>query len=1214
MSYVHFCATIIKLTNRLSPEKLMKIRIWGARGSTPSPIKPDAIEEKITQAILQMPPIDTIDEAAVRAYVQSLPQLMRGTAGGNTPCVEIQAGREIFIMDAGSGLRELGLELMKGSCGRGEGVIHLFFSHPHWDHIQGFPFFAPAFVPGNKLYIYSVHNVKKALENQQHSLTFPVSLEYMQAHREFITLEAGVPFLVGPLTINTAPNAHPGVSYSYRFEDKHSVFVYASDAEYKNLDADSIRPYLDFFRNADLLVFDAQYTLKEAWQKVDWGHSSAMIGVDMARSAGVKRLLLFHHDPTYSDADLIQIQKTAEAYQSHDTVRAPCKIIVAHEGYSIDLAPPGLIDVQVTSEQDAAVLTPAGSFTQQGVVLLENQLLQFVEQDTHTIPIIDLSQIETLSVAGLKALLTLHRKKSGSQIVLANPSQNTREIIELSGYRNIFAIYPSIDAALTAVKTRETLNLPGQLIDDRYRIEQKIGESPLGTVLKATDTRTGETVALKILSPFFGTDTIAKFLRLAEPLKQLAHPHIVRLLDYSRTETYTYLVEAFVENETLQTRLDDAAHPLSHAEITTVVHQLADALAYAHSFGIVHGDLKPRNIFITPAGIKLSGFGLGHLDEGNNLRVAPLLLLNASYLAPEQIYGAPIDVRTDLYTLGVLLYQLFTGELPFSGSEQEVLQAHIEQAPPPPRSLNAELSPLLEHLILKLLAKHPDGRYQTIQAVQGIWQSICAVNKTHVSTVLPRKKIQRKLASLWKTTQSGTGQFVTITGDAGAGKSATIRQFIAAQSPAIVLTSKTQPTAQSLPYAPFADVFCTYLNAHPTVTDDPQVQTWLATIAPIFPACPPQIAVGTVPPLSSGAAVQQFLRDVVRFVTHETRKQPWVAVLEDIHRTDRATLDLLYHLVRHLADAQVMIVASYRPSALSADHPLPRFLARLAAHGVHPTTIELRGFKQPGVKKLLAQIFSDAIPGVWQKKIWRHTAGNPLYVEEIARGLIDDGHAMWQQGKWQFADADSIRFPQSLREAIWRRLHHLDPDTQTLLRQSAVWGETFQLDELQTVSGLFAAEVLNQLDDALARQLVFETLKLGTFAHHHSEVQQVLYADIGASRRLLLHRQIAAALERKPATPVQAVQLAYHYIHADIPEKAIVYCMQAAEQALAMYAPKVALRWYNDALSMLNQLSPQTLAEYQTYQNTIHRMLGRVLTEFQEFDEILEEKMSKYKD
>ena len=148
----------------------MKVKIWGTRGSIPSPLPPDAVREKIYQALLNLPlDLDPRDPAAARRYVNGLSPLVGGTAGGNTPCIEIRAGRETFIIDAGSGLRSLGLELMNGPCGHGEGVLHLFFSHAHWDHVQGFPFFRPAFVPGNRIFIYSLHEHpwQTVLEAQQ---------------------------------------------------------------------------------------------------------------------------------------------------------------------------------------------------------------------------------------------------------------------------------------------------------------------------------------------------------------------------------------------------------------------------------------------------------------------------------------------------------------------------------------------------------------------------------------------------------------------------------------------------------------------------------------------------------------------------------------------------------------------------------------------------------------------------------------------------------------------------------------------------------------------------------------------------------------------------------------------------------------------------------------------------------------------------------------
>ncbi len=149
----------------------MEVKIWGCRGSVPAPLLPQQIEDKIVQAIHQMPAIDTGDWAAVQAYVQNLDILSRQTAGGNTTCVQIEAGGKTFIIDAGTGIRELGLELNERSLRpwKRESCTS-FLAHAHWDHIQGFPFFNPAYVAGNRIFIYGVHDLNKALVEQQQFL------------------------------------------------------------------------------------------------------------------------------------------------------------------------------------------------------------------------------------------------------------------------------------------------------------------------------------------------------------------------------------------------------------------------------------------------------------------------------------------------------------------------------------------------------------------------------------------------------------------------------------------------------------------------------------------------------------------------------------------------------------------------------------------------------------------------------------------------------------------------------------------------------------------------------------------------------------------------------------------------------------------------------------------------------------------------------------
>jgi serine/threonine-protein kinase len=188
------------------------------------------------------------------------------------------------------------------------------------------------------------------------------------------------------------------------------------------------------------------------------------------------------------------------------------------------------------------------------------------------------------------------------------------------------------------------------------------------------------------------------------------------------------MAEEYIESTTLQDLIDEQqGRPLPFNVALSIAQTITGALEYAHSHGVIHGDLKPKNVLLGDT-VKISDFGLGRLESGRaliNIDV-PLALVTARYLAPEQILGHPIDARTDLYALGVILYELFTGAAIFEGSDQEVLEHHRNDFPIPPRELNPNLSSSMEHLILRLLDKDPAKRYATARRVRRILSSIFA--------------------------------------------------------------------------------------------------------------------------------------------------------------------------------------------------------------------------------------------------------------------------------------------------------------------------------------------------------------------------------------------------------------------------------------------------------------------------------------------------------
>ncbi len=314
----------------------MKIKLWGVRGSYPTPLKNDEIENKIYRALSLARPGDISSEEAVRKYMSRLPFSVTNTYGGNTACFEVRTSSgEIIIIDCGSGIAKLGRELMKEDFGQGKGMANIFITHTHWDHIHGLPFFTPIYVPGNAFNFYSpMSDLEERLIYQHKESHFPVPFDYLGATKRFFTVGIDEYFHINDVKIYTKLMPHPGGAYAIRIEDGNSSFVFSSDCEFNYEEIDTIGSYEKLFRDADILVFDAQYTFDESViEKFSWGHSSASIAIDIASSFNVKKLLLFHHDPEYNDDKLDSIIYNAKSYvKMNKHVNEDMVIDIAKEG------------------------------------------------------------------------------------------------------------------------------------------------------------------------------------------------------------------------------------------------------------------------------------------------------------------------------------------------------------------------------------------------------------------------------------------------------------------------------------------------------------------------------------------------------------------------------------------------------------------------------------------------------------------------------------------------------------------------------------------------------------------------------------------------------------------------------------------------------------------------------------------------------------------
>lgn len=322
----------------------MLVRFWGTRGSLPTPMESGQIREK-ARAIAKAAAGQTFaDDAAVEAFLDDQPFWAANTYGGDTSCLEVELeGEEHLLCDFGSGARRLG-GAMIGKYGPGNGqTYHVLMSHLHWDHLMGFPFFTPAFIPGNRIIIYSCHDDAEAsFRRQNQAPNFPVDFSLLGAKIEFRKLKAGETYEIAGATVTPKLQLHAGDSYGYRIEAEGAVLVYSSDSEHRIEDEHAADGFVEFFKGADLVVFDAMYSLADAVSmKEDWGHSSNIVGVELCQRANAKRLALFHHEPIYDDAQIDSIladtrryeEIRRDAYPDNDTL----DVVGAADGLEIRL-------------------------------------------------------------------------------------------------------------------------------------------------------------------------------------------------------------------------------------------------------------------------------------------------------------------------------------------------------------------------------------------------------------------------------------------------------------------------------------------------------------------------------------------------------------------------------------------------------------------------------------------------------------------------------------------------------------------------------------------------------------------------------------------------------------------------------------------------------------------------------------------------------------
>ncbi len=742
------------------------------------------------------------------------------------------------------------------------------------------------------------------------------------------------------------------------------------------------------------------------------------------------------------------------------------------------------------------------------------------------------------------------------------------------------------------------------LLNDRYLIEAELGRGGMGIVYSGRDTLLYRDIAVKVLlSTGLGTEGQARLLREARAAAGLNHPGIVSVYDVGVIEPEVgeratgFIVMELVKGETLARK-----RPETFEEILEIVDQVCAALDHAHHQGVIHRDLKPENIAITPDNqVKLMDFGLAKTAADRSLEESSGISGSLPYIAPEVVLGQQASEQGDLYALGVIFYELVAGRLPFEGYDLAAVLTQMLHSPAiPPSTYNDRIPPLADALILRLLRKSPQKRPISAEEVR---LQLEQIRQSQLGSTLPelagpggldrlvrgrlvgRKAEMANLVDMWRQSMAGAGQFVLVSGEPGIGKSRLLQELAGYANISGGDVIKGACFAGSgMPYMPFSEIIAAALSGRPDPDLPKEVLADLLALAPDMRLHYPQIK--TRPSVVSGVDQQRLFEAVVLLLVAHSLRGPLLLIIDDLHWADSGTLALLQHLSQRVRQRSIMIAGTYREVDLTDERPTKLYLDHFYQERL-ARRFKLSRLDFWETRELLATLFTSSVSEAFARNIFQETEGNPFFIEEVCKALIDSGRLTFEAGSWQYAGIRPFEIPQGIRLAIQSRVDKLSDREQNVLQSAALLGREFEYDLLRTIVSLDEEQLIDILTTAISVQLIEEvpqrihpgaatrqTKQRISFSFTHALIHTTLLESLGTLGRQRRQLRVAQALEA--AYPgrqqLMAPLLGRYFAEAGAGEKAIHYLLMSGDAARDVFAFDEAITAYSQALMFLEEL------------------------------------------